>query len=376
VKVLILTVTAGGGHNSPAQALKACLEEKGAQVDILDAFYYISRILGATVNHGYLLLVDKTPPAYAAGFRMLEKRRKNADKPSATRLNALLWTKKVRRYIRNYAPDVIVCTHPVPAIMVDVMKQRNKLSAVTIGINTDFCVLPYWEEGLHMDYLVVAAEGLVPLAMKKGYREEQILPLGIPIHPKFARKNDKRAIREELGLDPDRFTMLIMSGSMGYGNIENLVRQLDDMKYPFQMITVCGNNQEAKAAIDAMTTRKTVVNLGFTRDIDRLMDAADCVVGKPGGLSSSEALAKGLPMILVNPIPGQEVRNVDFLQNSGAAMAVNDIQTLDAVVYDLMTTPEKLNLMRESARLLGKPNSTENICQFILQSKKEETIDE
>lgn len=367
MKVLILSITAGQGHNSTAKALQGYLQKLGAEADILDTFNYISRLLGDTVSQGYLLSVSKAKAAYAAVYKSLEKRKTNAYKLSATRLNNLLWTKKVRHYIRDYAPDAIVCTHPFPAIIVDIMKQKGTLNAVTMGIVTDFCMHPYWEEALRMDYLVIASEGLIPQAKKKGYRDEQILPLGIPINPKFSVRGDKQALCAEFGLEPGKFTLLLMSGSMGYGNIESLVEQLDAMPYDFQMITVCGNNQEIKEAIDALHTRKKVVNFGFTDRVSDLMDLSDCIVGKPGGLTSSEALAKGMPMILVNPIPGQEERNVDFLLNSGAAMATSDTNTLDNVLYELMSAPEKLELMRRSAELIGKPHSTRDICEFIVR---------
>ena len=155
-----------------------------------------------------------------------------------------------------------------------------------------------------------------------------------------------------------------MSGSMGYGNIEETVNLLDKVPYDFQIITVCGNNSAAKAKIDTMHTKKRVLNLGFVDYVDILMDASDCIITKPGGLTSSEALAKGLPMVIVNPIPGQEDRNTEFFTNNGVAMAVTPTLPLDEVMYHLLSDPRRIEIMRESIRLIAKPESTKNICEF------------
>ena len=151
---------------------------------------------------------------------------------------------------------------------------------------------------------------------------------------------------------------------MGYGHIESTVNTLDAVPHDFQIITVCGNNAEAKARIDAMRTKKRILNFGFTDKVDLLMDASDCIITKPGGLTSSEALAKCLPMIIVNPIPGQEDRNTEFLVNNGAAMAVTATSPLDEVLYQFFVDPRRSEIMREAIKLISKPESTKDICEF------------
>lgn len=366
MKVLILSITAGQGHNTTAAALNLYLESVGAECRILDTYSYLNKMLSGTVSKGYLLSVENAKFAYARVYKHLEKRKKNANQLSATRLTNMLFTKKMKKYIDIYDPDVIVCTHIFSGMIIDLLKQRHIIRAKTIGIVTDFTMHPYWEEGLHLDYVVIANENMCMSAKKKGFTDEQILPFGIPIHPKFAVNIPKEEARESIGLMPDKLTLLLMGGSMGYGHISETVELLDKIDLDFQIIIVCGSNTAVKNEIDKMQTKKKLINYGFTTNVNILMDAADCIISKPGGLTTSEALAKKLPIIMVNPIPGQEERNVQFLLNNGVAMAISDTNTLDSIIYELFGVPEKLEIMKRSIELIRKPEATKILCDFIM----------
>lgn len=376
MKVLVLSVTAGQGHNSTAKALCAYLESIGCQAEMLDTFEYLSHVLGETVSRGYLLAATNAKLAYKGAYRLAEKRKKSRTEISPTRATGNLMSKKLIKYINSYDPDVIICTHIFAGIILDVLKEKDLLRAKTVGILTDFMFHPYWEEGLNLDYVVTPNEQLLVQAKKKGFSESQVLPFGIPIHPKFSEGMSKEQARAELGLDINRRTVLLMSGSMGYGNIEETVNALDNVPFDFQIITVCGNNSEAKARIDGMKTKKRILNLGYVNYVEKLMDAADCIISKPGGLTTSEAMAKGLPMIIVDPIPGQEDRNTEFLTNNGAAMAVSSTSPLDEVVYQMLANPRRTEVMREAIAMIAKPNSTRDICEFVkgMAQDKETTV--
>lgn len=364
MKALVLSITAGQGHNATAKAICAYLESIGCEAEMLDTFNYLNRILGETVSKGYLITASKTKLLYKGGYRLAEKRKKSRSDVSPTRVGADILAKKLLRFINSYDPDVIICTHIFAGIILDVLKEKRETKAKCIGILTDFAFHPFWEEGLNLDYVVVPNELLTAQALKKGFVKEQVLPLGIPIHPKFSDNISQAEARARLGLDLNKRTVLLMSGSMGYGNIEETVNLLDRVPFDFQIITVCGNNSAAKAKIDSMHTKKRVLNLGFVDYVDILMDASDCIITKPGGLTSSEALAKGLPMVIVNPIPGQEDRNTEFFTNNGVAMAVTSTLPLDEVMYHLLSDPRRIEIMRESIKLIAKPESTKNICEF------------
>ncbi len=365
MKVLVLSITAGGGHNATAKAICAYLESIGCHAEMLDTFEYLSHALGEAVSRGYLLMAKNAKLVYKGGYRLAEKRNKSATEYSPTRTAGKIMSKKLEKYIADYDPDVIICTHIFPAIILDVMKKKGKLRAKTIGVLTDFMFHPYWEEGSNLDFVVTPNEQLFSQALKKGFKKTQILPMGIPIHPKFSDKSrSKEQARAELGLDINARTVLLMSGSMGYGNIEKTVRALDSVPADFQMIIVCGNNHAAKARIDALKTKKRILNLGFVDYVDKLMDASDCIISKPGGLTTSEAMAKRLPMIIIDPIPGQEDRNTEFLTNNGVAMAVTTTSPIDEVIYQLLANPKRIEVMRDAIDLIAKPNSTRDICEL------------
>ncbi len=365
MKALVLSITAGQGHNSTAKAICAYLGSIGCDAEMLDTLAYLNHALGETVSKGYLLMASNAKLVYKGGYRLAEKRNKSNTDISPTRTTGKLMSKKLAKYINNYDPDVIICTHVLPAIILDVMKKKGELRAKTVGVLTDFMFHPYWEEALNLDYMVIPNEQLTAQALKKGFTRSQILPMGIPIHPKFSEnKYTKEQARAELGLDINKRTVLLMSGGVGYGNIDRTVEALDAVPYDFQLITVCGSNSAMKARIDEMKTKKRILNLGFVNYIDKLMDASDCIISKPGGLTTSEALAKRLPMVIVDPIPGQEDRNTEFLTNNGVAMAVSATSTLDDVLYQLLANPRRVDVMREAIDLIAKPNSTRDICDF------------
>jgi processive 1,2-diacylglycerol beta-glucosyltransferase len=278
---------------------------------------------------------------------------------------------KLKKFFKKeFNPDVIVCTHIFSAQIVNVMKANGQLDAVTIGIITDYTIHPFWQDVSSIDYFVTASELLTRQAVKKGVSEEKLLPLGIPINPKFSKKIDKIQARKKLGIAEDTFTILLMSGSMGHGNLTKVLTSIDNLDNDFQVLAVCGNNRHAKHKIERLKTKKKVFCYGYVDNVELMMDAADCIVTKPGGLSSSEALAKHLPIVMINPIPGQEERNVEFMLNNGLAVNITKTFPVDEAFYQLFLYPEKLKNMAANIKLVGKPNATRDLCEFILKLKK------
>ncbi len=364
MKVLILTITAGQGHNQAANTLSDYLNKNpGVQAECLDAFEYINQGLKEIVSRGYLMSAKKIPKIYGKAYRMAEKR--DSENGYIMRATSSIMAKKLIKFVEEYDADVIVCTHVFAAMLVtDIEKSLNR-DIKTVGIVTDFTVHPYWEE-TKLDYYVTANEFLTNQAVKKGIAEENVLPLGIPIDPKFIECCDKAGARETLGIEDAR-TVLVMSGSMGYGKVARMVKQLDSSDMDFQIISVCGNNQRLKKRIDKMKKKHKIYNYGFTDEVALMMDAADCIVTKPGGITSSEALAKNLPMIIANPIPGQEDRNVEFLMNNGAAFKVSSTFPVDEAIYQMFTNKTRFSQIIEISKVLGKPDSTLKIVELILK---------
>lgn len=371
MKVLLFSVTAGEGHNTTAKAVARSLEGMGAETRIVDAYRTSGRIMYHTVAGGYILVSSYLKYGYGIVYRMLEHRRGNSYRLSPARLSGRSLAKKFKRIIDEYDPDVVVCTHSFAARILDIVKERYGMRAKTLGIVTDFTMHPYWEEAQRLDRLILPCEPLIPLAYKKGFTDEQIRPLGIPVNPKFAVSVDKNEARRILGLDSALPTLLVMSGSMGYGNIERVLRRLDRLDVPFQIIVVCGNNKKAYARIRERTWQKPLLALGYTDNVPLLMDASDLIISKPGGLTTSEALTRRLPMIIVNPIPGHEDRNVKFLTQTGSAVAPTKKLPLAETAKALITDPERRTEMQASIDMIRKPNAVLDLCNEIFSLAEE-----
>lgn len=365
---LILSVTAGEGHNSTARALKTEIELRGSECTILDTFDYIAPELAKIISEGYLLITEKAKTAYKLGYRIAEKRR-HASEHLPTKLMNIAMSDDLAEFINRDSYDAIIFTHPFAGMLLDVMKERRIIKNRTLGILTDFTFHPYWEDCTRSDFVVTPDSLLLPQARRKGFRDEQILPFGIPISPAFREKLPQKDARRRLGLDERLPTLLLMGGSMGYGNMGETVHRIDNMHsdHDFQMIVVCGNNEESRAEISKISENSIhhIQVHGFVRNIHEMMDASDCLISKPGGLTTSESLAKGLPMIIVNPIPGQEDRNAEFLLNNGCAMRTSKTCPIDECIYQLLSSDIRLNAMRECISKIGKPNSTVDVISFL-----------
>lgn len=366
MKVLLFSVTAGEGHNATAKAIARSLEGMGAETRIVDAYRIAGRLMYHTVAGGYILVSSYLKYGYGVVYRMLEHRRGGSYRPSLARLSGRSLAKKFKRVIDEYDPDVIVCTHCFAARILDIVKERYGMRAKVLGVVTDFTMHPYWEEAQRIDRLIVPCKELVPLAYKKGFTDEQIRPLGIPVHPKFAITVEKEEARRILGLDQDLPTLLVMSGSMGYGNMERVLRRLDALTTHFQIIVVCGNNKKVYARIKERTWKKPVLALGYTENVPLLMDASDLIISKPGGLTTSEALTRRLPMVIVSPIPGHEDRNVEFLTEMGSAVAVSRRLSLTDAVDQLISDPARRLEMQKSIDKIRKPTAVLDLCHEVL----------
>lgn len=367
MKVLILSNTAGQGHRSTAGALEEMLKSRGVECKVLDTYAYADPVRYKVIDRGYLVATARIPAAYGLAYRAAEKLRKNDSMYSPVNIDNFVLALKLKKYFgREFNPDLIVCTHVFSAQVVNVMKAKGWINVPVIGIVTDYTLHPFWEDVTHIDYIVIASELLTLQTIKRGIPKEKILPLGIPISPKFCQHIEKSEARRQLGIDPDKTTLLLMSGSMGYGNIAHVLEKVDEVEADFQILAVCGNNKNAKRRIDSIKTRKRVYSYGFVNNVDVMMDAADCIVTKPGGLTTSEALAKNLPIVMVNPIPGQEERNVEFMLNNGLAINATKTFPIDEALYQLFMYPQKLENMISNIRLVGKPNATKDLTDFIM----------
>ena len=367
MKVLIFTVTAGEGHNVTANALKEALTARGADAVIVNMYEATNRFIHLLSAKGYLFVTRRLNRLHGAVYGMLEKRKANAYKKSLTRSSYKGMAKKAKKLIDAIAPDVIVSTHTYASMVLDIAKQSCGLTVKTVTVETDFTMHPCSEESLRADRLVIACEALIPLAKKKGFADAQILPIGIPIRPAFTVSRTKREAREAFGLDPALPTLLLAGGSMGHGNQVKLLSRIDASPLSFQIAVVCGSNARAKRKIDSVKWKHPIYNPGFTDRMDLLMDAADLLISKPGGLTASEALAKKLPLVISDRIHGQETRNTDFLVAHGAAFVPKKGETVADAALALLADTTRLEEARRRAETIRKPFSTASLCDALFQ---------
>lgn len=376
MRVLILSVTAGFGHHATAKAVSDMLTSKGADVHVLDVYAYISNLIKATIDKGYLFSSKHMQTLYRVIYQLAENGGTGYFNATPSIINVInaLGASKFAKVIAGYAPDAILCTHVFAAQMVDELKKRKKLADInTIGIVTDYTLHPYWEDVPRVQYIVTASELLTYRCVKRGIEEDRILPFGIPVHPKFNQSVSRKDAAAELGIDPEMRTLLLMGGSMGYADHVKTLEKIVEVGLPLQLLVVCGNNQKQFMAVRHFASSYEgdciIKPYGFVHNVDIMMSASDCIISKPGGLTVSEALAKNLPMLLVDPIPGHEERNVEFLVNNGMASLITKHFPIDEAVYELFHNPTRLTTIRQTMQAVAHADATERLVDFLLQSE-------
>ncbi|HVI42623.1 MAG TPA: glycosyltransferase [Anaerovoracaceae bacterium] len=376
MKALILSISTGQGHHATGQAIENELKQRQVDCETLDAYEYIEPILSHLVSKGYLLSTAYAKKISSKLYDIVVKKSKPLKKFSVPKMTNTVWAKDLKNYIEESKPDVIICTHVLSAILVNIMKERQWIDAVTVGIVTDFTLHPLWEEARLLNYYVTPTDLLEFQMEKKGLDTDKMLPIGIPIKPKFSERIDRFEARKQMGLDLHKHTILLMSGSMGYGKIDESIERLDRLNLDFQVMVVCGNNKRMYKKVKGLTTQKRFDIYGYVDNVDVMMDAADCIITKPGGITTSEAMAKGLPMIMVNPIPGHEMRNAEFMLNNGLALYSTKSFPLDEAVFSLFQHPERISLLRATIEIYARQDSAYNLCEFLIKKleEKEEKI--
>ena len=369
MKILILSITAGQGHHSAAKSISDALCERGAEVKTVDVYKQIDKNLCDAVNKGYLLSTKHTPKAYRAIYELIDSKTAPSTKYSLQNIMGVLIAIRFEKFIEDFSPDVIICTHIFAAQVINELKRRGRASVSdvpTIGIVTDYTIHPFWEDVTYIEYIETANELLTQRAVIKGISPSRLCPLGIPVQKKFSNKISKEEACKQIGISPESPTILVMAGSMGYGDIPEIVSGIHKFNPDYQVLAVCGNNKKLYKKLSEQSCSSVKV-YGFTSNVDVLMDAADCIVTKPGGLTTSEAMAKNLPMILVNPIPGQEDRNLEFFLNNGVALSVTKTFTIEEALYFMFCDEGRLDLIHKQLKKLAKPNAASDLAEFAIK---------
>ena len=272
--------------------------------------------------------------------------------------------------MRELDPDFIIYTHVFAAQLVHEIKKKGRCRAELLGICTDYTIHPYWETLTTMDHFITASESLTYRAVKKGIRREIIHPFGIPVHPKFYRRVSREEARRRLGYDQDSRVILLMGGGLGYGMVDGQAGRILSVREKLELAVVCGNNGRQRSEFEKIRDKMPFAKIhvyGFVDNVNDMMDAADLLVSKPGGLTVTEALLKGLPMVVINPIAGHEERNLEFLLNQGACVRADKNFPLDEAVAMLLSDRQRVEDMKRRIACLAKPNAGQDLVDFIIQ---------
>ncbi len=369
MKILILTISTGQGHTQTAMAISEYFEKRGAECRVLDAYKDTNQLLSDSLEKGYLVGTQYATGMYRRAYRMAEKSENNHHGFHLSRLANGMVGQKLLRHIKAFAPDVIITTHLFAALHLTYMEEEMQ-DIPTFGIVTDFTMHPYWEN-THLDFYVTASSLLNFQCARKGIPEYKVLPFGIPVREKFASYISKEEARRVLEIE-NKTTILVMMGSMGYGNMAKSIKQIDKIKTDFQLLCVCGKNTKAQRDIERLETTHPMRVYGYVDNVDVMMDAADFMVTKPGGITLSETLVKGIPVILMNPIPGHEDRNREFLVNNGLAMAVSSTCPIEEAVYQFLQNEWRRENLREGIRSISPRNPMKLLGDFIFEKYGDE----
>lgn len=368
LRVLVLSVSAGAGHVRAAQSLCAAAQADFPQLELthLDVMEVVPSGFRKLYAESYIKLVEKAPLLWAYLYQRTDRPKSTSIFDRLRRMIERVNTRRLDEEIARLAPDVIVCTHFLPAELLSRRITHGKPTPPVWVLVTDFDIHGLWLQP-HMQGYFVASDEVAARLAERGVARERIHVTGIAIMPQFSTAPARAEAAAELGIDPQRTTLLVMSGGAGVGGIENLVERIAALPGEPQVVALAGRNEGLLARLRDIAARHPgrVFPMGFTRTIERVMAAADLAITKPGGLTTSECLAMQLPMIVVSPIPGQEERNADFLLESGCALKAVDGAALAHKLQKLMAAPERLARMRDNLRVVARPQAARDILKIV-----------
>lgn len=365
-KVLLLSVSAGGGHNSAASAIQVSLEKLGLDVSVVDALKFVNPVLDKVVTHGYENSAKYAPKTWGAMYKI------SSGKASKEELDIL-----IRRMIGNKMfsltqekkPDVIIATHPFPTAALMKYKEDGSLRIPIISLLTDYTVHPAYIQK-DVDAYIVGDEDVGYLLRNAGIERSKIYPFGIPISDDFMNTDRVNTVKQQLKLE-DKFTVLLMGGSFGAGNMKKCLLELLNSDHDFQIVVVTGRDLSLKEHLEKLLYEikpaKTVRILGFTRDMPQLLSIADALVSKPGGLTTTEAIMKAVPLVIPYYIPGQEADNAAFLLNNGLALKTFKSYPLATLIEILIDYPERRMEIVKRMESRRKFNASEKIADLAMR---------
>lgn len=372
-KVLIFYASYGGGHLNAAKSIYECMLNcyQNIDVELMDCMKYVNKTIEKVTTAAYREAAKKAPWVWG---KIYNDSQKGPLAHLSSRSNKIMAI-KLLKLLREKNPSLIVSTHPFGSQMCSYLKRKGKIQSKIATIMTDFAPHDQWLVGHDFtDFYFVAHQKMKDYLIYKNIPEDKIFVTGIPLSNRFLQKYNRKEILNEFNLQDNIKNILFFGGGeFGLGKtrtfeiFESFVKSSSNM----QIIAIAGKNEKMKLAfekiVDENNAKKNVRVLEFTNKVPELMSISDLVVTKPGGMTTTESLASNLPMIIINPIPGQEEENAEFLEEKGIAIWIKKNSDVTQILTDLFSNSHKLEEMKENTKLLAKPNSTKDICDILLK---------
>ena len=375
MKILIFYASYGGGHLNAAKSiheyLKNNYKDKNIDVELIDCMKYVNKTIEKMTTKAYNEMAKKAPWAWG---RIYSDAQRGPLAHITSRSNKIMAI-KLLRLLREKQPDLIISTHPFGSQMCSYLKRKGKISTKIATIMTDFAPHDQWLVGSdYTDYYFVAHENMKKYLKRKGIPDSKIFATGIPLSSRFLKKFNKEKIFEKLNLKPNKKTILFFGGGeFGLGKnrtveiFESFVKYCKDM----QIIAISGKNEKMRLAFEKIVLKyqrnDSILVFEYTSQVPEFMSISDLVVTKPGGLTTTESLASHLPMVIINPIPGQEEKNAKFLVKNGIALWIKKNDNVQELLETLFLHPQTLETMKENTKKLAKLHSTKEICDTLLK---------
>jgi len=361
-RLLFFSVSIGSGHDLAAEAVarEVMVRFPDCRTMTVDTFKYINPVLNKVIAGSYMESLKFNPKIWGYLYNQAEAGDKFID---LNQILSKLVSLKMEKLIKEFDPQAIVCTHAFPAGILSIIKAKYGLRIPLIAVMTDYTIHPFWVHE-NIDMYVLPCDEIKYQIREYHISEQKTMCTGIPLRPQFAQKMNQEEMRKKLGLEPE-ITVLVMGGGLGMGEIEEIINILGNADIKLQIVALTGKNGKLLNALQLLTTENRIKVFGYIDNVAEVMAASDFIITKPGGLTTAEVLAQQLPMVIVNPLPGQEDRNTEFLLNNGVAVKVRKMQNLVPQIKNLLNNKIRLRQIKEMSALIGRPDSASRLVDYL-----------
>lgn len=371
-KIMIFYGSYGGGHLSAAKSIKEYIENNylDTKIEMIDCVEYINKVLNKVTTKAYEEFAKKAPEVWGFIYKKSERGLVSKLSNDSNKLMAI----KLKNLLQDFDPDYVISTHPFSSQMCAYLKKKEKVNFKLATIMTDFAPHDQWLlYPEYVDYFFVAHSKMKQQLIQKGISANKIYATGIPLSNRFLKTYNKDDILKEFGLVKDKKIVLFFAGGefgLGKSTTTEVLKIFAEDFNDLQIIAIAGRNESMKKKFEDIVNssgrQDSIKVLDYTNKVPELMSISDLVVTKPGGLTTTESLASNLPIVIINPIPGQEEENASFLENNGVGIWIKKQDNIKERLESILRNSKKLDEMKNHIRELSKPNSTENICKTIL----------